>query len=65
VTAKIDLPDRREEPFRVKKYQPCHKILNDEWERRKASEIDEPITDEKDLCLYKVKNPAENLVFEK
>lgn len=65
IEAKVESNARQEEPFRVRKYQGNHKIMNEDWVKKKREEIDNSVLDDKDLTLYKVENPAENLVFEK
>lgn len=95
VEGKVNIPARAEEPYRVRKCQPNHKILNEEWTRKKAEEIEEetekfikqfkekkPWNDvfedglkrqqtkvveapDRTLCLFSLKDPANNLAFEK
>ena len=64
IEAKVDIMPRAEEPYRVKKYIKNHRIMNEEWERKKREQLDE-LTQDQDLTLYKVSNPAQNLFFEK
>lgn len=93
IDSTVNMPTRNEEPYRVRKYQQNHKILNEEWERKKIDEIEEESEDfvkgfkdqkpwnsifvenqksekpeagtDKFLCLYNVKDPVENLAFDK
>lgn len=63
VEVKVEAIQRQEEPYRVRKYQGNHKIMNEDWVKKKREEIENSVLDEKDMTLYKIENPAENLVF--
>lgn len=57
IEAKVDIMARVEEPYRVKKYIKNYRIMNEEWERKKREQLDQ-LTQDNDLTLYKVSNPA-------
>jgi hypothetical protein len=41
IEAKVDIMPRVEEPYRVKKFIKNHRIMNEEWERKKREQLDE------------------------
>ena len=63
----LNLPKRFTEPFRIKKYKACHKIVNFDWKMKKPEDLEKPLTQCDDLALYSFsdKKPHEGLMFEK
>ncbi len=39
--------------------------MNEDWVKKKREDIENSVLDDKDMTLYKIENPAENLEFEK
>lgn len=46
IEAKNDLLPRIEEPYRVKKFTKSHKILNQEWVKKKREQLDAETADD-------------------